>query len=73
MSKTLREQSLDKLENFINHGLQYYSSKRNFDLGLNDKSNVSCLSPYISHRLDRMRTQSDYLFPLPCFPLIISQ
>ena len=46
-----RERALKQLNNFINSELVNYSFKRNFDLGLNDKSNVSCLSPYISHRL----------------------
>ncbi len=46
-----REGALKQLDNFINSDLANYSFKRNFDLGQNDKSNVSCLSPYISHRL----------------------
>ncbi len=46
-----REGALKKLNNFINYELQNYSFKRNFDLGPTNKSNVSCLSPYISHRL----------------------
>ena len=46
-----REGALDQLDNFIKTELSSYSLKRNFDLGPNDKSNVSCLSPYISHRL----------------------
>ena len=46
-----RNGALKKLENFINTELPNYNFKRNFDLGPEDKSNVSCLSPYISHRL----------------------
>ena len=46
-----REAALKKLDEFINSNLKDYSFKRNFDLGPKNKSNVSCLSPYISHRL----------------------
>ena len=46
-----RDGALKKLDNFINTELPNYNFKRNFDLGPEDKSNVSCLSPYISHRL----------------------
>ncbi len=46
-----REGALNQLNKFINSELANYSFKRNFDLGPDDKSNVSCLSPYISHRL----------------------
>ena len=46
-----RKGALKQLENFTNSQLKNYDFKRNFDLGPNDKSNVSCLSPYISHRL----------------------
>ena len=46
-----REGALKQLDAFINIELANYSFKRNFDLGPKDKSNVSCLSPYISHRL----------------------
>ena len=46
-----REGALKQLDAFINSELTNYSFKRNFDLGPKDKSNVSCLSPYISHRL----------------------
>ncbi len=46
-----RDGALKQLETFINSELANYSFKRNFDLGPKDKSNVSCLSPYISHRL----------------------
>ena len=46
-----RKAALKQLENFTNSQLKNYDFKRNFDLGPNAKSNVSCLSPYISHRL----------------------
>ena len=46
-----RDGALKQLDAFINSELANYSFKRNFDLGPNDKSNVSCLSPYITHRL----------------------
>ena len=46
-----RDGALKQLDDFINSELANYSFKRNFDLGPKDKSNVSCLSPYISHRL----------------------
>jgi len=46
-----RKGALKQLNDFANSQLNNYSFKRNFDLGPNDKSNVSCLSPYISHRL----------------------
>ena len=46
-----REGALKQLDAFIDSELANYSYKRNFDLGPKDKSNVSCLSPYISHRL----------------------
>ncbi len=46
-----RDGALKQLDAFISSELANYSFKRNFDLGPKDKSNVSCLSPYISHRL----------------------
>jgi deoxyribodipyrimidine photo-lyase len=48
---TSREKALESLENFINNDIVNYSSKRNYDFGPNERDNVSCLSPYISHRL----------------------
>ena len=51
MSTTLREQSLNKLECFISKGLPYYSSKRNYDLGPSNRTNISLLSPYIRKRI----------------------
>jgi len=48
---TSREKALESLEIFINKDIVNYSSKRNYDFGPTDRKNVSCLSPYISHRL----------------------
>ena len=48
---TTREKALESLETFINEDIVNYSSKRNYDFGPTDRKNVSCLSPYISHRL----------------------
>ncbi len=39
----------EKLESFIEKNLINYSKLRNFDYGPDDRSNISCLSPYISH------------------------
>ena len=48
---TSREKALESLEIFINKDIVNYSSKRNYDFGPMNRKNVSCLSPYISHRL----------------------
>jgi deoxyribodipyrimidine photo-lyase len=44
-----RAKAIDKLNNFINQNLTNYSKSRNFDFGPNNRSNISCLSPYITH------------------------
>ena len=44
-----RAYAIEQLENFINNGLVDYSKARNFDFGPNNRSNISCLSPYITH------------------------
>tara|TARA_B100000073_G_scaffold299575_1_gene265556 strand:+ start:2269 stop:3414 length:1146 start_codon:yes stop_codon:yes gene_type:complete len=44
-----RVYALEKLENFIEKNLINYSKLRNFDYGPENRINVSCLSPYISH------------------------
>ena len=36
---------------FIQNGLKEYSSKRNYDFGINKRDNVSNLSPYIKRRI----------------------
>ena len=48
---TCREKALESLDTFINNDIINYSSKRNYDFGPIERKNVSCLSPYISHRL----------------------
>ena len=48
---TSRSEALDKLNKFIESDILNYSTKRNFDFGVTNRSNVSCLSPYITHRL----------------------
>ena len=48
---TSREKALEALEIFVNNDIVNYSSKRNYDFGPSNRKNVSCLSPYISHRL----------------------
>ena len=45
------QESLDILDQFIANNIRYYSSKRNFDFGPDNRSNVSLISPYISHRI----------------------
>jgi len=44
-----RAKAVDKLTNFIEQNLLDYSKLRNFDFGPSDRSNTSCLSPYITH------------------------
>ena len=41
--------ALEKLNNFIDKNLTDYSRLRNFDFGPNKRSNISCLSPYVTH------------------------
>ena len=45
------EDSFVLLDDFISNNIHNYSSKRNFDFGPKDRSNVSQMSPYISHRI----------------------
>jgi hypothetical protein len=44
-----RAKAVDKLNNFIEQNLTDYSKLRNFDFGPDNRSNISCLSPYITH------------------------
>ena len=44
-----RAKAIDKLTNFIEQNLSDYSKLRNFDFGPDNRSNISCLSPYITH------------------------
>ena len=49
--KTSRKEALEVLENYVEKEITNYNSKRNFDFGPLNRENVSCLSPYITHRL----------------------
>ena len=49
--KTSRKEALEVLENYVEKEIINYNSKRNFDFGPSNRENVSCLSPYIAHRL----------------------
>ncbi len=44
-----RAKALDKLNYFIENNLSEYSKLRNFDFGPENRSNISCLSPYVTH------------------------
>ncbi len=44
-----RAKALNQLNNFVNNNLAEYSKLRNFDFGPEKRSNISCLSPYITH------------------------
>ena len=44
-----RIDALKKLDNFIEKNLPEYSKLRNFDFGIQKKTNISCISPYVSH------------------------
>ena len=44
-----RAQAINKLDNFVENNLSEYSRLRNFDFGPDKRSNISCISPYISH------------------------
>jgi hypothetical protein len=44
-----RAKAVDQLNNFIKQNLTDYSKLRNFDFGPSNRSNISCLSPYITH------------------------
>ena len=48
---TSRKEALDILENYIEKDISIYSAQRNFDFGPQDRKNISCMSPYITHRL----------------------
>jgi len=63
---TSREKALESLESFINQDVVNYLSKRNYDFGPIDRKNVSCLSPYISHRLiDEYEISKKFLSKYP--------
>ncbi len=44
-----RAKALNQLNNFVDNNLSEYSKLRNFDFGPEKRSNISCLSPYITH------------------------
>ncbi len=44
-----RALALNQLNNFVENSLGEYSKLRNFDFGPKNRSNISCLSPYITH------------------------
>jgi len=47
--KPSRAFAIEKLNNFVEKNLIHYSKLRNFDYGPDNRLNISCLSPYISH------------------------
>ena len=49
MFEASRAKAINKLDNFVENNLAEYSKLRNFDFGPEKRSNVSCLSPYITH------------------------
>ena len=44
-----RAKALNQLNNFVENNLGEYAKLRNFDFGPEKRSNISCLSPYITH------------------------
>ena len=44
-----RTAAIERLNEFVEKNLFEYSKLRNFDYGPNNRSNISCLSPYITH------------------------
>ena len=46
---TSRASAIEKLNKFVDQNLFEYSRLRNFDYGPKNRSNISCLSPYITH------------------------
>jgi deoxyribodipyrimidine photolyase len=47
----IREEALEKLKNFSENFLSSYAKDRNFDFGTDKRTNTSCLSKYITHRI----------------------
>jgi len=47
--ETSRASAVEKLNKFVEQNLFEYSRLRNFDYGPKNRSNISCLSPYITH------------------------
>ncbi len=50
-SETSHAHAIYLLDSFIKNGLKDYSKKRNYDYGVDNRSNVSKLSPYIKKRI----------------------
>ena len=48
---TSRKEALKTLDSYIEKDISNYSTQRNFDFGPHNRRNISCLSPYITHRL----------------------
>ena len=46
---TSRASAIENLNRFVDQNLFEYSKLRNFDYGPANRSNISCLSPYITH------------------------
>ncbi len=46
---TSRASAIENLNRFVDQNLFKYSKLRNFDYGPDNRSNISCLSPYITH------------------------
>ena len=44
-----RAKAVHKLNDFVENNLSEYTKLRNFDFGPDNRSNISCLSPYITH------------------------
>jgi deoxyribodipyrimidine photo-lyase len=44
-----RASAIERLNKFVDQNLFEYSRLRNFDYGPSNRSNISCLSPYITH------------------------
>ena len=49
MFEPSKDFAIEKLTNFIDNNLVEYSKLRNFDFGPDKRTNISCLSPYITH------------------------
>jgi deoxyribodipyrimidine photo-lyase len=46
-----RSAALQRLQSFLPQAGRAYAASRNYDLGPDNRSNISCLSPWIRHRL----------------------
>jgi len=48
---TSRKEALHVIDHYIEKDISDYTAQRNFDFGPQNRKNISCLSPYITHRL----------------------